>query len=178
MRCWIGQRIDDLQLLDDRAGPPVCDDERQRILVLRAYVDEVDVEPVDLGDEVRQGLESRLALAPVVIGPPIARELLRRRKLDALRGVRDVLLIGPPVRVDAPAQVRELRVRNDAHLKRTNRILVGTSLGHGVSFGGLSWSAVARPPRVGGQKALRPNRGASRVESGTSASRVSRTDLR
>ena len=30
----IGQRIDDLQLLDDRAGPAVIDDERQRVVVL------------------------------------------------------------------------------------------------------------------------------------------------
>jgi hypothetical protein len=49
----IGQRIDDLQLLDDRAGPAVRDDERQRIIVLRTSVDEVNVEPIDLGDEVR-----------------------------------------------------------------------------------------------------------------------------
>jgi hypothetical protein len=45
----IGQPIDDLQLLDDRARPSVIDDERQRVLVLGANVDEVDVEPVDLG---------------------------------------------------------------------------------------------------------------------------------
>jgi hypothetical protein len=49
----IDERVDDLELLDDRAGPAVRDDERQRVLVLRADVDEVNVEPVDLGDEVR-----------------------------------------------------------------------------------------------------------------------------
>jgi hypothetical protein len=49
----IGQPIDDLQLLDDRAGPSVIDDERQRAIVLRANVDEVNVEPVDFGDELR-----------------------------------------------------------------------------------------------------------------------------
>ena len=52
MRRGIGQRLDDLQLLDDRAGPSVRDDHRQRILVLRANVNEVNVEPVDLGEEV------------------------------------------------------------------------------------------------------------------------------
>ena len=55
VRGGIGQRLDDLQLLDDRARPAVRDDERQRVLVLRADVDEVDVEPVDLGDELRAG---------------------------------------------------------------------------------------------------------------------------
>ena len=31
----------------------VCDDQRQRVLVLGADVDEVNVQPVDLGYEVR-----------------------------------------------------------------------------------------------------------------------------
>ena len=53
MRRRIGQRLDDLQLLDDRAGPSVRDEERQRVLVLGTDVDEVNVQPVDLGDEVR-----------------------------------------------------------------------------------------------------------------------------
>ena len=55
-----GERVDDLQLLDRRARPPVRDDERQRVLVLGADVDEVDVHPVDLGDEVREGREAPL----------------------------------------------------------------------------------------------------------------------
>ena len=49
----IGERLDDLQLLDDRTRPAVRDDQRQRIFVLRADVDEVDVQAVDLGDEIR-----------------------------------------------------------------------------------------------------------------------------
>jgi hypothetical protein len=36
-------------------GHPWVNDDRQRVLVRRADVDEVDVQPVDLGDEVRQG---------------------------------------------------------------------------------------------------------------------------
>jgi hypothetical protein len=43
VRRRIGERADDLQLLDDRARPSVTDDDRQRVLVLRANVDEVDV---------------------------------------------------------------------------------------------------------------------------------------
>ena len=53
VRRGIRQSIDDLQLLDDRARPAVIDDERQRVFVLRTDVDEVDVQPVDLGDELR-----------------------------------------------------------------------------------------------------------------------------
>ena len=52
------------------------DDQRQRVLVLGADVDEVDVQPVDLGGEVRQGVQVPLTLAPVVAGPPVVREVL------------------------------------------------------------------------------------------------------
>ena len=61
VRRGIGERIDDLQLLDDRAGPSMRDDERQRIFMFRTNVNEMNVEPVDLGDELRQGVQFRLA---------------------------------------------------------------------------------------------------------------------
>ena len=76
MGCWIGQRRDDLQLLDDRAWPPMRDDERQRILVHGTHMDEMDVEVIDFGHEVRQGAEPCLDLAPVIVAPPIAGEFL------------------------------------------------------------------------------------------------------
>src|SRR5262245_13649338 len=144
----IGERIDDLQLLDDRAGPSVRDDERQRILVFRTNVNEMDVEPIDLGDELRQRVQSRLALAPVVFGRPVARELLNGRELHALRCIRDRLPLGPPGCVDSPAQVGKFRFRN-IHAKRTQRILVGgvmttfcsNGFGHDVSSGVVVWWA-------------------------------------
>ena len=124
----IGQGIDDFQLLDDRAGPSVRDDERQRIVMFRTNVNEMNVEHiVDLGDEVRQGVQLRLAPAPVVFCPPIARESLDRRELHALRLVRDRFPFRPLGRVDAPAQVDKFSFRN-VHLKRTNRILVSCLL--------------------------------------------------
>src|SRR6266699_233234 len=48
----VGQRIDDLQLFDDRARPSMGDDDRQRILFFRTDVNEMDVQPIDLGDEL------------------------------------------------------------------------------------------------------------------------------
>src|SRR5262245_11331849 len=108
MGCWMGQRFDDLQLLDDRAWPPVRDDERQRILALGTHMDEVDVEAVDLGHELWQGLQFRLALAPVVICPPIAREFLNGRQLHPLRCIRDCLLLGPAGCDDASAKLGDL----------------------------------------------------------------------
>src|SRR5438132_4875968 len=107
VRRGMGQWIDNLQLLDDRAGPPVRDDERQRILMFRANVNEMNVEPIDLGDEMRQGVQFRLDLAPVVICPPIAREFLHRRKLHALRWILDRFPLRPLCRAYAPAQIDE-----------------------------------------------------------------------
>ncbi len=147
----IGQRIDDLHLFDDRAGPSVRDDERQRIFVLRTHVNEMNVESIDLGHELRQGVQLRLALAPVVVCRPIARELLNRRELHALRCIRDRFPFGPLGRVDAPAQFGKFRFRNIHRMKRTNRILVScllagllccTGCGHGVlllNSLGFSW---------------------------------------
>jgi hypothetical protein len=60
VRRRIGQSIDDLQLLDDRARPPVIDDQPKRVLMRRTYVDEVNVQPVDLGDDLRQDVQLRL----------------------------------------------------------------------------------------------------------------------
>jgi hypothetical protein len=139
MRCRIGQRIDNFQLLDDRAGPSVRDDERQRIFMLRANVDEVNVQPIDLGDELRQGVEPCLDLPPVVFRSPIARERLNGRELYALRCIGDQFAIRPLSCVDAPAQFDKFRFRN-IYMKRTKRIvrcrlvasLCSTSLGQGV----------------------------------------------
>ena len=131
----ISERLDDLQLLDDRAGPPMRHDQRQRVLMLGSDVDEVDVEPVDLRHEVRQDVQPRLALAPVVVGPPVARELLDHREPHTLRIVADRLSLGPPGRVYAPAQLDELGLR-ETDLKRTNSgvlaagLLCSSSSGH------------------------------------------------
>ena len=108
----VGQRADGLQQLDDRAGPAVGHDQRQRILMPRPDVDEVDLDPVDLGHELRQRVQSRLAPAPVVVAHPVVRERLQRRQLHALRPICDELFGGPARRGDAAAQLSELLLRN------------------------------------------------------------------
>jgi hypothetical protein len=80
--------------------------------MLRAHMNEMNVQAIDLGYEVRQGLQLRLAPAPVVFCPPIVREFLHRRGRHALRGIRDRLLFRPPCRFDAIAQFRQFRFRN------------------------------------------------------------------
>jgi len=90
----------------------------------------MDVEAIDLGEEIRHGIESGFDLAPVVFRGPVTREFLHRRERHALREIRDGFLLGKPGRKDALAQVGEFRI-GKVHMKRTNRILV-SGLGHGV----------------------------------------------
>ena len=85
----------------------MADDQRQRIFMFRTNVDEMNVEPIDLGDELRQGVEPRLHFAPVVIRRPIAREFLHRCELHALRRIGDCLPFGPVRGGDAPAELGE-----------------------------------------------------------------------
>src|SRR3954447_3983941 len=112
MRSRVGQSIDDLQLLDDRAGPAVVDDERQRVFVLRPSMDEVDVQPVDLGDELRQCIQLRLARAPLVVGHPVPSELLDHRERHALGLIRDGLLLGPVRGRDASTKIVQRLMRH------------------------------------------------------------------
>src|SRR3954467_7783547 len=112
-------------------------------------MDEVNVHPIDVGDEVRQRLQLRFALAPVVVRRPVARELLDRPELRPLRYVRHRFALGPLRCVDALAQSGELRVRNVRQLKRTNRGLASRLratglcrawLGHNGLLLGGSWN--------------------------------------
>src|SRR3954462_6714010 len=73
-------------------------------------MNEMNIEPVDLGDELRQCVQAGLDLAPVVLRRPVARELLHRGKLYALGGVGALLALGPLGCVDALAQITQIRL--------------------------------------------------------------------
>jgi hypothetical protein len=90
----------------------VRDDQRQRVRVAGANVDEVDVHPVDDGLELREGVQFRLALAPVIIRRPMADQLLELCELRALRLIGDCFLVRPPGRGEAPAKIGELILRD------------------------------------------------------------------
>ena len=111
VRGRVGERADRLEQLDDRTGPAVRHDQRQGVRVRRPHVEEVDVHPVDLGHELRQRVQPRLAPAPVVLGRPVAAERLHRRQLHALRAVVDQFPRGPARRGEAAAQVGERLLR-------------------------------------------------------------------
>jgi hypothetical protein len=62
----------------------VRDNKGQCLFISRTNVDEMNAEAVDLGHELRQGIELGLDLPPVILGLPIQRDFLNRRELDAL----------------------------------------------------------------------------------------------
>src|SRR5215213_312445 len=136
----IGERLNDLQLLDDRARPAMGDDERQRVVMLRLHMNEMNVQPVDLGDELGQGVESRLHLPPVVLRCPITRECLHRRQLHPLRLIGDGLPFRPAHRHDALAQVVEVRLRS-LEAEGTDGgwggVVRSVAFGHGRGHAGL-----------------------------------------
>ena len=73
-------------------------------------MDEVDVHTVDLRRELRQRVQSRLARPPVVLGRPVAGELLDRRQLHALRPIGDEFLARKACHGDAAAEIVDVRV--------------------------------------------------------------------
>src|SRR6185312_2636891 len=76
MRGRVSERSDNLKLLNDGSGPAVRDDHWHGVRMSRADVDEVNIHTIDRRHELGQGIELGFALLPVVIGAPIAHELL------------------------------------------------------------------------------------------------------
>jgi hypothetical protein len=61
----IGERTDGLQVREHLTWPAMGDDDGHGVRMLRANVNEVDT--LDLGDELWEGIELRLGLPPVVV---------------------------------------------------------------------------------------------------------------
>ncbi len=100
-------------------------------------MNEVNVQPVDLGHEVREGVELRFARAPVVVRPPVAGECLHRRQRHALRVVGDRLAIRPARRGDPATHVLH-RLLRDVDPEGPDRVVMGRRTGRrNVSHGSL-----------------------------------------
>src|SRR5262245_12781419 len=74
-------------------------------------MNEVNIQAVDRSSELRQRVQSCLALAPVVLIGPIIRKLLHRRELHTLRRAGHRLLVGPLRSDDALTKVRHRLLR-------------------------------------------------------------------
>src|SRR4051794_33417004 len=88
--------------------------------MFRANMDEMNVEAVDHGGELREGVQPRLTLTPVIVRSPVTSERLYRRQPYALRSIVHRFPVRPPRGVDAPAQIGKLGFRN-THVKRPDR---------------------------------------------------------
>src|SRR5437763_1484360 len=93
--------------LVDPAGPPVRDDERQRVGVRRANVQVVDALAVDGGGELRPLVQLPFARPPVVAAHPALGERPHGVDPDALSRIAR---LGPPRARYTAAQVVELRL--------------------------------------------------------------------
>jgi hypothetical protein len=109
---WVGERVDHLEKVQNRARPAMGQDHRQGVRMARPYVDEMDIESVDLGQELRQGIQSGLGIPPVLGRSPVTREVLHRGQPDALGLIADSLTVGPPCRDDAPPEICKILFRN------------------------------------------------------------------
>ena len=105
----------------------------------------MNVQPVNVGHELRIRIESRFRLAPVVIGRPVARQLLHLRERYALRLIGDGFLLRPLRGQDAAPQLRECRVRRGEVERSDGRVRgSGPRLGR-EGHGGLLARCLRQP---------------------------------
>ena len=112
VRGRVGQRADHLQELGHRPGPPVGDDERQRILFGGALVDEVDVEPIDHGLILIQRVEAPLRRPPVELVAPVGDQVGHVAELRPVVPPDVLQLIGQAGARQPLAQIVEHGVRH------------------------------------------------------------------
>ena len=92
---WIRERFDHLLEFDDRSGPAVSHDEGLSVRLRGLHVNEVNVEPVQVSHELREAVELRFAVAPIVFLAPVLADFLNVSERDPLRPVFDGLFVGP-----------------------------------------------------------------------------------
>src|SRR5881628_3259875 len=93
VRGGIGQRSDDFRELEKRPGPAVRHGERHGVGLLRSLVDEMNVEPVDVGLELIQLVEPPLLGAPIEFLAPVSDELFEVPEIGAVVPIRSWNLV-------------------------------------------------------------------------------------
>ena len=141
----IRQWPDDVEELDDRSGPTMRQDQRQRRRLGGTDVQEVDAERRtvrgDLGAKLGEGVEPPLRRRKVVGPRPVVAQVSDERERSALRPVVDGLLVGPPRGPEPAPQVVD-GVLSDVDPK-------GSWIRHpGDANGGRDQPLATRPARV------------------------------
>jgi len=88
----------------------------------RADVDEMDIEPVDLHDELGERIQLGLELALVIVSGPVVDELLYLCQLRALGAIADGLTVRPAGHRHAAAELLE-RLLRDVDLEGANAVI-------------------------------------------------------
>ena len=161
------QRLDHVEELRHRTGPAVRHEQRRRVGVVGAGVDEVDLLAVDLGERVRPPVEAILLRPPVELRAPVLAQLLQVRAVGAVAPTRIGDLVGPAGACESVAQVFEVRFGNvdaergdrvGAHRAKTTAAVQGAAAGRPAG-------TVRRRPYGGGLDG-RPVRKAASGEEG------------
>jgi hypothetical protein len=84
MPLWIGQDRNQRQQFDERTRPAVAQDERNPPPVCRTLVDEVDLEPVEVGAELIDRIQRALLRPPIEPVGPVGKQLSEVGEVRAL----------------------------------------------------------------------------------------------
>ena len=122
------QPWDDVLELDDGTGPPVRDDQRERVVARRARVDEVDRLAVDPSAEVLELVQPRLLSPPVVRVTPVLDQLAHVSDRDPVLPARAVDLIREAGPLETAAEVLQDRVL-DVDVELLDRVAQGITVG-------------------------------------------------
>src|ERR1700727_87958 len=88
------------------------DHQRERVLVRGSLVNEMNVQPVDFGDELVEAVERGLTRPPVVFVGPVARQLAGVRQRNALTPVVHAFGLPPSGARQTRPQIIEYVVGN------------------------------------------------------------------
>ncbi len=158
MGSGVTQRADQLIELDHRRRVAVRDQQRQCVRLRRTDVKIVDRLPVDLGDELRNLVESSLLSSPVEAVAPVIGQLLEVGQGYAAPEVCTAVWrgLGPAGRVEAAMEVIQLGV-GDRDLERSEC----GSCCHPTTLEAIAEAFVLRNPGpTGPRRSLHPPRGA------------------
>ena len=104
------QRSKHFHEFDDRARPAMGHHQGQRIRITRADVQEMDIQTVDFGHELRNRVQPAFGLTPVVLIGPVSDYVFNVRKRHSLRPVFGRFGVRPAGRPQTPFQVVKLIV--------------------------------------------------------------------
>ena len=135
----VGEGADEVEELEDGAGPAVRQDERVGIGAVAADVPEVDIDAVDLAEELGPGVERGLLGAPVVLVAPVVAKLANVGDVSAVvpAGVGNGVV--PAGAVEAIAEVVEDGVGDvDAEGSWRHAVTIGRAVGRWLlAVGGM-----------------------------------------